>query len=349
MLDIASWVEGNLDRARKSGGNEYTATCPSCGAAPGRFYVNVETGSYICFKEDDFRSKKIWSLIATVEGITISQARAESLRDNVRFNRRRKAPLLTLSENLAALRDREVADEESERVEAPLPAGYVPVYQEDRRRQWMRPSYLKQRGIKKSTCKAFGLGYVSAGEWYPHPDLPRSERQYIGERIIIPIISPSGFSWSGRDFRGDQEPKYMNPRGADHRRLLHGWDVVDKGSDLVLCEGPMDVINLYQHGIPANAILGKELNKEQLGLLCQKPTDASITIMLDPEEVEAPWKIAMELASRFSHIYIAKLPDKIDPGDATRKQAWRAWDDAERFTGKRTSGLAARLKNLTNS
>jgi DNA primase len=120
-------------------------------------------------------------------------------------------------------------------------------------------------------------------------------------------------------------------------------------SDLVIVEGPLDVIGLYQHGIPALAILGKELNKEQLGLLCMKPADASITVLMDPEEPEAPYNVARELTSRFSNIFIGHLPDEVDPGDATRVQAWAAWDDAGRYTGERTSGLRAKLKKLNDS
>lgn len=344
LFDIESWVEANLERARKSGGQEYTAVCPSCGEGPGRFYVNVETGAFLCFKCDDFRSKRIWALIAHVEGITIAQARAEALRDNIRFVRRRKAPLASLADQVMGLRDREANEDETGRVAAELPRGYVPVYKDGRRRLYMRPAYLKQRGVKRATCRAFNLGYCAPGEWYPNESA--DPRQYIGGRIIIPIVSPTGYSWSARDMTGDQEPKYLNPLGADHRRLLHGWDQMEVGSDVVLVEGPMDVISLYQHGIPALAILGKELNKEQLGLLCKKPVDAAITILLDPEEAEAPYKVAQELTARFSDIFIASLPDGVDPGDATRKQAWRAWDNAEHYTGERTVGLKARLKGL---
>lgn len=348
LIDIAQWAEDNLDRVRRSGGQELTATCPSCDAAPGRFYLNTETGAFICFKEDEFRSKRVWALIAHVEGITIAQARAEAMRDNVKFARRRKGTLATLAERVAALRGRDVEDGNAYgRVAAPLPRGFVPIHSGKRRRVWMRPRYLKERGVKKDTCREFGLGYVQAGEWYEPESGERS--QYIGERIIIPILSPTGYSWSARDITGEQQPKYLNPRGADHRRLLHGWDQVDLSSDIVIVEGPLDVIGMYQHGIPALAILGKELNREQLGLLCTKPADASITVMMDPEEPEAPFNVARELTTRFSNIFIGTLPDGVDPGDATRAQAWKGWDDSTRYTGQRTSGLMAKLQKLNDS
>lgn len=345
-FSIEDWVDEHLDRPRNTGRQEYTAVCPSCGAEPGRFYVNVESGAFVCFKEDDFRGRTIWPLISHVEGITIPQARAEAFRANVKFTRRRRGTLETLAARVAGLRGREVDAGESSRVAALLPRGFIPVYDAARRREWKRPVYLKIRGVSRPTCKEFGLGYVPAGEWYPSEESERP--QYIGERVIIPILSPSGFSWSARDLTGRQMPKYVNPRGAPHGRLLHGWNQVDLNSDVVLVEGPLDVIGLYQLGIPSLAVLGKKLNREQLGLLCKKPADAAITVMMDPEEISAPFEIARELHARFKNVFVASLPRGVDPGTASRKQAWAAWDGAARYTGERNSGLIARLQILHN-
>lgn len=344
MIDIEDWVKDNLERPRKSSGHEWTAMCPSCGAEPGRFYVNVESGSWICFKEEEFRGKKIWGLIAKVEGITASQARAEALRANVKFARRRKGPLASLKSQVTSLRT-EVSwtEDESPRVAAEMPRETVAIFDPGRAKQWKYPRYLKQRGIKKNTCKQFSLGYVPPGVWWDGGGRP----QNIGSRVIVPIVSPTGYSWSARDMTGEQEPKYLNPLGADHRKLLHGWDQISLESDIVIVEGPFDVINMHQLGIPALGILGKELNREQMGLLCRKPVDASITVMLDPEEAIAPYKVATMLKMRFNHVYVARLPDGCDPGDASKRDAWDAWDSAERYNGSRTAAIASKLTKLS--
>lgn len=330
IFDIESWVKDNLERPKRSKGNEWTAVCPSCGKWS-KFYVNVETGSWVCFGErPDFQGKKIWGLIAHVEGISPAQARAECLRQGVRFERRRRGGLELLAERAAELRGREVEDEVA--VNADLPEEYIPVFKEKRRRTWMYPKYLKQRGIKKSTCADWGIGYARGGD-------------YEG-RIIIPISCPNGYSFTARGTEEWHKPKYLNPPDADHSRLLIGWDHVDVRSDVALVEGPTDAIANYQNGIPSYALGGKELSDAQMGLLCRKPADAAITVMLDPEEVKAANGVARKLALRFPNVYIARLPLGEDPGSATRKVAWAAFDGAERYDGKRTSGMAERIRAL---
>jgi hypothetical protein len=319
-----------LDRARRSAGQEWTATCPSCGKSS-KFYVNTETGRWICFSEDGFRGKAIWSLIAHVEGITPAQARAEVLRANVKFTRRRKSGLSALAERVADLRGREV--EERMEIQYGLPDEFVPVYKESRRKPWMMPRYLsKDRKIKKSTAADWGLGFCRGGT-------------YDG-RIIIPIVCPNGYSFTARGTQKWHVPKYLNPPGADHSKLLIGWEYVDQRSDVVLVEGPTDALMNYQNGIPSYALGGKELSDVQMGLMFKKPPDCAVTVMLDPEAVGEIHKVARKLALHFNEVYLAWLPPGVDPGSATRKQAWKAVDNAERHTGKRTAGMLERLKML---
>lgn len=329
MIDIGAWVEDNLDNARKSSGQEWTATCPSCGKWS-KFYVNVETGHWICFSEEEFRGKAIWSLIAYVEGITVAQARAEALRGNIKFARRRKDGTEALAGRIAELRGREAP--EPLEVRYNLPIEFVPVYDSKRAKQWMYPKYLKTRGIKRATARSFGLGFCRGG-------------RYDG-RIVIPIVCPNGYSFTARGTRPDHIPKYLNPKEADHSRLLIGWEHVDAQSDVCLVEGPTDVIMMHQHGIPSLALGGKELHDRQLGLLCRKPVAAAIIVMLDPEETLAAAKVARKLGVRFQNVYIGKLPLGVDPGSSTRKQAWAAFDNAERYAGQRTVGMLERLSKL---
>jgi len=87
--------------------------------------------------------------------------------------------------------------------------------------------------------------------------------------------------------------------------------------------------------------MGKVLHPEQLAMLIMKPSDAAITVMLDPEEAEAPYKVAEQLLCRFDHVSIARLPMGTDPGASTRKQAWEAYDNAVKYTGDRRGRLSA--------
>lgn len=142
-------------------------------------------------------------------------------------------------------------------------------------------------------------------------------------------------------------PKYLNPPGADHRRLLIGWHVARVTGDIVLCEGPLDAVRLYQHDLSALALGGKELHDEQLAMLRTLPPKAAVTVMLDPEEEVAPFKLAERLSLHFENIYIAKLPlktktgKKLDPGESTREQAHKAVDEAEQWKSSRAPRVAA--------
>jgi hypothetical protein len=136
-------------------------------------------------------------------------------------------------------------------------------------------------------------------------------------------------------------PKYLNPSGADHRRLLIGWHVARVTGDIVLCEGPFDAIKLYQNDLSALALGGKELHDEQLAQLIDEMSPAAaITVMLDPEEEVSSILLAQRLKCHFKYVYLARLPlhhksgEPCDPGNATRKQLHDAVDNATRSAGR---------------
>lgn len=333
-FDVEEYVTSNLGKAKavQSGnGSEMTATCPACDRYGG-FYVNTETGAYLCNK-CDFRSKSIVGLVAQVEGITWSEARGYIFKKSVKL--RRKSDVFSLVDRVRALRiDAIDDDDEDEQVRVELPEHYVSIFDAERNPKWKLPKYLKERGIKSKTCAAWGLGYCSRGKY--------------ADRLVIPIECPAGTSWTARAMSKDVwGPKYLNPPGADHRRLLIGWHVARVTGDLILCEGPLDAVRLYQNDLPALALGGKELHDEQLGMLMTLSSQAAITIMLDPEEEVAPYNLANRLSVHFEQIYIAKLPLKLpsgeacDPGNAPRQWAHDAVDEAKRWTSSRSARLRA--------
>ncbi len=342
-FDIEQYVNDNLSRVKpvqSDSGNELTATCPSCDRYGG-FYVNCETGAYLCNK-CEFRARTIVGLVAHVEDITWADARGYIFKKSVKL--RRKADLMTLLDRIKALRPEEDEDDEDETslVEVETPRYYVPIFDEKRDPQWKIPKYLKagERAIKTKVAKAWGLGYVRKRD-------QREGAQNLCDRLIIPINCPSGVSWTARAMSDDVwGPKYLNPSGADHRRLLIGWHVARLTGDVVICEGPLDAVRLYQHGVTALALGGKELHDEQLAQLMDLPKSSAVTIMLDPEETISPYDIAARLHVHFDWIYIASLPqiltksgEKLDPGNATRRQVHRALDEAKRWKGSRSARL----------
>ncbi len=322
-FELRDYLEDRLKKFKESAGSEVTAECPSC-ERWGSFYVNTDSGAFVCFKCGDFRGRSAVGLVALLEGISWSEARAYIFKNSVQLRRRKD--IFSLMDAVRALRpdavDEEEEDEEPVAFEVPKVAREL----DDNIFRWL----LKKRKIEKVTAKAWDLSYCRVG-------------RFAG-RLVIPIRCPSGYSFTARDMTGDQEPKYLNPSGADHRRLLIGWHCTPLTGDLVLCEGPFDAIRLWQNSIPALAVGGKELHQEQMAQLRTLPKDTALTVMLDPEEEVAPYKMADQLSSHFNFIYLAKLPDGVDPGDADQETAQNAVDGAKRWTGSRADLLNAKLR-----
>ncbi|MGD9753968.1 MAG: toprim domain-containing protein [Acidimicrobiia bacterium] len=349
--DYKEWVEDNLERAKRSAGDEWTATCPSCGKYGG-FYVNTDSegnGPFVCFK-CDFAGKHFARLVAEVEGCTYAEALQHMYKEAVTF--RRKDTAEGLLERIRALRDRgegsasaDVWDEMADtRVNVEMPRSMLtPVWDG---KHWRVPDYMTDRGFQREVLRDWGVGYCVKGSWA----VPGARPQWWGGRIIIPIDCPNGRSFTGRDLTDEQEPKYLNPTGADHAQLLIGWKHVKLGADFALVEGPLDAMKLYQWGIPALAFGGKELSTAQLNMLFKHPESTSVTVMLDPDAQANAYRVATQLKVRFQHVFVATIPPtdkagrKLDPGASTRKQAHRWYDGAPEFTGARGAGTVARIR-----
>ena len=330
MLDLVDWVDSNIERARPSAGDEWTGECPFCGRYGG-FYVNCSDegkGPFVCFKCDE-RSTSAVRLIAHVEDITPHEARALLLKSKVEFRRRETAT--SLLDRIKAIRGGDSVDDIDlldDKVEGELPPEFIPVWDGKR---WRVPTYMTKRGYKRSVLKAWGVGFCNGGRY--------------ARRVIIPLICPNGQSFTARDITGEQLPKYLNPKGIDHRRLLFGWNRVADGSDFALVEGPLDSMKLDQHRLPAMAMGGKVLHAEQLNMLFKRPRTASVTVMLDPEAMKEAFNVAAQLMVHFDRVYVAELPEDIDPGDSTRRVAHEAHDGADKYAGEREKVVRAAIKN----
>lgn len=322
-FDITEYVTSNLVSVKTTATGELIAECPWCGRYGG-FYVSPKTGNFICFKCDE-KGRHLVGVVAQVEGISWQEAKRFILQRTVEF-RRRETPQ-TLLEKIKALRPSDgEPTEENELVEVELPEEFTPVFQDGK---WKFPKYLKQRGIDRRTAKIWGLGFCDSG-------------RYEG-RVIVPIECPNGYSFAARDTTGLQEPKILHPRFADHGKLLIGWDHVKPGSDVAIVEGPFDALRWFSHGIQAVGLGGKTLHEAQLGMMLKWPPDTSIIIALDPEEIEAPFLVAKQLKNHFDEVYIARLPEGIDPGASTEKQAKEACEKARLYRGRHEI-LSAKLQ-----
>ena len=205
--------------------------------------------------------------------------------------------------------------------------------------------YLETRKLSKETIKSFKLGYSfsSQGSLYQHlkdlsfqdeeilksnivkKDNNNKFRDFFYKRLIFPISNIQGnvVGFGGRVL-DSSNPKYINSPESNHfkkREMLYNLNlaknVARQKKNLLICEGYMDVISLYQNNIKSVvAPLGTSFTEEQLKLswrFTDKPT-----IMFDGDEAgkRASYKAAiMSLPYLLPNksLQFISLPNNTDP------------------------------------
>lgn len=336
MIDLTDYLMDVLAGAKVGKGDEINADCPFCGKA-GHLYANPRSHKWVCFK-CDAKGKTLTGLVAEVEGLTWQQAQAALFRRMVTFKRRTTETPVDMLQRVRTLRGVEVASVDMPRVEVPPPAEMIPIYDPSRLKTWRTPMYLRTRGITREAARFFAMGYC--------------ERGYFHGRLILPFDCPNGCSFVARDMTGKQDPKYLFPKGVDQGLLVYGWETCREGASIVLVEGQLDAVRMWQHGYAVLGLGGKVLHDAQLALLRSlKP--ASVVVMLDadgPGQTAVP-AMATKLAGAMPRtpVHVATLPEGVDPGASTWSQAMGALRAAVRWTGSRevrASGLGARLRGM---
>lgn len=306
MFDLSHWCSQNLEGSIR--GHEFSAVCPYC-KRHGKFSVNIEKEVFNCFRASCGAGGRIHKLIAFVEGISYSEA-FEKIGQQIQVDK--------------AAHEKVRAFKAPEDWKIDLPEEFIPCYQEGRKPEWRIIKYLRDR-IDPETLRRFGVGFCKSGKYY--------------NRAVIPVKSPFGYAFTARDASDEWKanpyrPKYRNPEGEWASALLFGWEqyAENPGQDLVIVEGPFDVLKLSSHGIAAVALLGKQLGSGQRALLYKLPRATNITLLIDPEEKRYTLRdIVLELILKFPNIYVGKLPEGVDPGDSTRDQAYRSIDTARKW------------------
>lgn len=133
--------------------------------------------------------------------------------------------------------------------------------------------YLKERGVRASTARAFGIGF------YGGPGLMHG-------RVVIPIRNERHdlLAYAGRAINGE-EPKYRFPSGFHKSQVLFNLNRAkqDRDRTVIIVEGFLDAVKVYQAGHPnVVALMGSSLSDEQERLL-QKHFDRAV-LMLDGDE-----------------------------------------------------------------
>lgn len=153
----------------------------------------------------------------------------------------------------------------------------------------------------------------------------------VTDRLTIPIRDSRG-SLQGIIYRrlDDQRPKYSYPKGFARGRSLFGsWFVKGESRTVVLVEGPLDCINLWNAGIPALAILGSSLSPGQITLL-GKLSVTTVLVMMDNDAAgEKASGVALQRLRQSGMIRKLVLYDGDDPGSVLPRELKRAVKEAK--------------------
>ena len=215
--------------------------------------------------------------------------------------------------------------------------------------------YVEKRGISSQMVTVFGLGYAPAS-WdgavkhllslgFRKDELlvagiagkSDSGRVYdkFRDRLIFPIIDirSNVIGFGGRIFEGDG-PKYLNSQDTlvfNKRNNLFNLNLAKNKSpkNLILVEGYMDVLTLYQYGVTnAVASLGTALTTEQARLMSRFVPEVIVCYDTDNAGQKAT-KRALEVFSGLDvNVKVLNLPDGKDPDEFVRKNGARAFEDA---------------------
>jgi DNA primase len=218
--------------------------------------------------------------------------------------------------------------------------------------------YFKNRKIKPSTQRIFGLGYTLP-EWenllfylkenkvdlnkVKHLGLidTRDDGSFYDKfrgRIIFPIFSPNGrvIAFGGRIMDSSAKTaKYLNsPESTIYSKrkslygLFHSKDEIRKLNKVLLVEGYMDLISLYQNGVKnVVASSGTSLTEEQVQLLSR--FTKNITVIFDADDAgqrAAVRSIEILLKHDFD-VRAVLLPQGEDPDSFITKYGRQAFDE----------------------
>ena len=215
-------------------------------------------------------------------------------------------------------------------------------------------TYMKGRGISEETMNSFGIGYAD-GQWdsliraLEAQGIKRDTLIEVGlatssggrvydkfrDRVIFPIINTGGkvIGFGGR-ILGDGTPKYLNSPESivfQKKNNLYGLNLtgreVKKADRIILVEGYMDVISLYQAGVRnVAASLGTALTENQATLIKRYTKNVVLSYDADEAGQNAAMRGTDILYQADCQARVLRVTDGKDPDEFIQSQGREAFD-----------------------
>lgn len=182
------------------------------------------------------------------------------------------------------------------------------------------PQYALDRGLSLDTCRAWQLGYDRGFGARPVP------------RLVFPVRRADGrlVGLVGRAIYDGDRPKYLNYLGFPKSKFLYGLDKVRGRERLVVVEGMIDAIRLWEYGLPAAAIIGAAPSEPQARLALEFDR-VYLALDRDAAGEEGERALARRLDGRVPVFRVEFPGGKRDPKDMTREEALAAVESARRL------------------
>ncbi len=220
-------------------------------------------------------------------------------------------------------------------------------------------AYLDQRGVNDGIRAQFGIGYAPDGFSALKDALGGDERRIklldrtgmlsrsdngrvydkFRDRVMFPIHDRRGrvIAFGGRVLQKDDGPKYLNspetPLFHKGRELYGLWQVRQanqKIERLVVVEGYMDVVSLFQYGVTqAVATLGTATTPDHAELLFRNSPDVFFCFDGDAPGQRAAWRALESVLPRMKdgrQAFFLFLPDGEDPDSIVRSEGAAGFD-----------------------
>lgn len=268
-------------------GDELRARCPLHSDRNPSFSVNTKSGVWICFRGCGKGS--FFELVERIYDMTPAEARAWVENNGVNTSAER-----AISDFELVLNGPVQSTFEAQKL---FWYDYYMNLVQDRMPQW-----LLDRGITWGTINRWDIRYSP-----------------IWDSVTIPV------KWQG-NFVGTvtrntiKEPKYENSENLPRNEILFGEINVNR-NDIIVCEGAIDLLWLWQNGYNAFGLLGSSLSQTQVNLLRERNFGE---IILAYDNDEAGRKGSKEATSilfsngwmpqQITHI---EFPEGKDPNDCS--------------------------------
>ena len=208
-------------------------------------------------------------------------------------------------------------------------------------------TYIRKRGISDETIKHFGLGY-SPNSWnslYKYlqskgvsdDDMLKLGLVTQGKkgvydkfrgRLMFPIFNTRGkvIGFGGRAL-GDEMPKYLNSPESEvflKKNNLYALNFTKKNvsdeNQVIMVEGYMDAISLYQNGIcNVAASLGTALTENQCQLITRYTKNVVLSYDSDSAGIKAALRGIDVMRSSHANVRILQVTGGKDPDEFVKK------------------------------